>query len=44
MNSYKVYFTDGFSIIVRAMNEDEARWKAKNERPGCTISSVSYTV
>lgn len=44
MNSYRVHFTDGFSIIVRAMNEDEARWKAKNERPGCIIASANYTI
>ena len=43
VNTYKVYFIDGYSVTVKAMNEDEARYKAMQQCIG-TISNVVYII
>ena len=42
MNQYQVYFTDGSSIPITATNQTEAEFKAKNTKPGLTISNIIF--
>ena len=42
MNEYKIYLNDGSSITVHATNTAEAEWKAKQERPGRTVTQIIY--
>jgi hypothetical protein len=42
MNNYKVEFTDGSYVYVKATNESEAWRKGAGSSPGSTVARVIY--